>query len=466
MPLHKYTGTDMKVFSLMSSPAVLVAAVLSVCLIYASPSLVRAEETGLSQVLFNNVNVFDGVNEETIENAFVLVEGDIIKQIGTEPIEADMATVIEGGGRTLMPGIIDAHWHSMFAGASRGDLMTEDTGYLYILAAKQAEATLMRGVTTVRDVGGPSMGLKQAIDGGVTPGPRIYSAGALISQTSGHGDFRSLNDQHHRFGGHIDPGPLPNTTLVADGVAEVQAAVRDQLRRGAVHIKLAAGGGISSAYDPIDVTQYSLEELKAAVGAAEDWGTYVMVHAYTPRAIKRAVEAGVKVIEHGQLLDEDTIELMARKGVWLSLQPFLSCESGNRNPLQAKKMKQVCKGTAKVYELAKRHKKLNVAWGTDLINSPERAAMQLQWLADLSVFHTPFELLKMATSTNARLLTLTGPRNPYPKPLGIVKEGAYADLLLVDGNPMEDIEVLVDQSNLRVIMKNGVVYKNTTLIQD
>src|SRR5215813_12917381 len=239
--------------------------------------------------------------------------------------------------------------------------------------------------------------------------------------------------------------------------------VREQLMQGASQIKLAVGGGVSSNYDPIDVTEYSLDEIKAAVGAAEDWGTYVTVHGYTPRAVRRAIEAGVKVIDHGQLLDEATIKLMAEKGVWLEIQPFLMDEDaiptapGSENE---RKYQQVVDGTARAYTLAKTLG-VKTAFGTDIQFNPKGTKRQAFYLPKLVKWYSPAEALKMATADNAELLALSGLRNPYPGKLGVVEEGALADLLLVDGDPLANIKLLEDpKKNLVVIMKNGQVFKN------
>lgn len=293
----------------------------------ASPlTFLAAGQTAKPQTLFTNVNVFDGESETLIKNASVLVEGNFIMQVSTNKIAAPGAKVIDGGGRTLMPGLIDVHYHAMFAAMSISELLTSLEGYINLVAAKNAEQLLLQGFTTVRDVGGNSFSLKRAIDQGIVAGPRIYPSGPMISQTSGHSDFRPYTAVP------ADPGePLPYMernaeVLVADGVPEVMRRVREVLRMGASQIKLAAGGGVASDYDPLDVSQYTFEETKAAVDVAKTWNTYVTVHAYTPDAIETAIRAGVKCIEHGQLVDEATAKLMAEKGVWLSLQPFLDDE--------------------------------------------------------------------------------------------------------------------------------------------
>ena len=222
-----------------------------------------------------------------------------------------------------------------------------------------------------------------------------------------------------------------------------------------------AGGGVASSFDPLDVTQYTVAELHAAVEAAENWGTYVAVHAYTPRAVRQAIEAGVKCIDHGHLLDEATARLMAEQGVWWSLQPFTgdgpsAFAEGSPNRL---KQLQMFSGTDQAYALAKRHK-IKTAWGTDILFSAETSARQGQQLAKMVRWYSPAGALKMATADNAELLALSGPRSPYPGKLGVVAEGALADLLLVDRDPLANIDLVADPAHFLVIMKDGVVYKN------
>ena len=232
--------------------------------------------------------------------------------------------VIDGRGKFLMPGLIDAHWHAYLAANTMVDLLTAHASYTQLRAGEEAGKTLLRGFTTIRDAGGPVFGLKRAIDEGTLPGPRIYPSGAIISETGGHADFRMVYDIPEPF----DCCGLTHTekigaAIIADGVDAVIVASRNNLRLGASQIKLMAGGGVSSLYDQLEDVQYFEDELHAAVMAAEDAGTYVMVHVYVPEAIRRAIRAGVKSIEHGQLIDEPTMKLIAEKGVWLSMQPFI-----------------------------------------------------------------------------------------------------------------------------------------------
>jgi imidazolonepropionase-like amidohydrolase len=252
---------------------------------------------------------------------------------------------------------------------------------------------------------------------------------------------------------------------IADGPDEVLRRTREQLVQGASQIKVMAGGGVSSDHDPLDSSQYTEAEIHAAVEAAADWNTYVTVHAYTPDAIRKAIEAGVKVIEHGQLADDATAQLMAEKDVWWSLQPFLDDHHATPFPETSPNrvdQLQVLDGTDTAYALAKEYG-VKVAWGTDTLFSKALAAQQGEQLTKMVRWYTPAEVLKMATHDNAELLALTGPRNPYPGRLGVVEEGALADLLLVDGDVLADIDLLNDPAtNLSVIMKDGRIYKNTT----
>jgi imidazolonepropionase-like amidohydrolase len=427
---------------------------------------VGAQESPSSVTLFQDVRIFDGKGSTLSEPSNVLVRGNKIEKISTEPIPTDRRAdtkLIDCGGRTLMPGLIDAHWHAMFAATPLNVLMTADAGYLNLLAAREAEKTLLRGFTTIRDLGGPSFGLKRAIDEGVIAGPRIYPSGAIITVTSGHGDFRQPYELPRTLGAPTTHMEQIGASMVADSPDEVRVRVREQLMQGATQIKLTAGGGVASPHSPLDVSTFTEPELRAAVEAAENWGTYVTVHAYTPNAIRRAIEAGVKCIEHGHLMDEPTARLMAEKGIWLSTQPFLGDEDSNPFPpgseQHAKKL-QVAAGTDTVYALAKKYK-LKTAFGTDILFDANQASKQTAELAKLARWYKPAEVLKMATSVNAELLTLSGLRNPYPGKLGVVEEGALADLVLVDGDPIASINLIEDPGrNFLVIMKDGKVFKN------
>jgi len=314
----------------------------------------------------------------------------------------------------------------------------------------------------VRDLGGPVFGLKRAIDEGVTIGPRIYPSGAFISQTSGHGDFRFSFEVPRLPGGPLSHSEVEGIAAIADSPDEVRLRAREQLRQGASQIKLMAGGGVASPYNPIESTQFTEPEIRAAVEAADNWGTYVTVHAYTPRAIRQALAAGVKCIEHGQLIDEPTAKLLADNGIWWSLQPLLDDEDAPplANPVSQQKALEVFAGTDNAYKLAKKYN-VKTAFGTDILFDARLTTRQGAILAKMVRWYTPAETLKMATADNGALMALSGFINPYPGKLGVVEEGAIADLLLIDGNPLENIKLIADpDKNLLVIMKGGTIYKD------
>jgi imidazolonepropionase-like amidohydrolase len=415
--------------------------------------------------LFENVRVFDGQSENLTEPRHVLVRGHKIETISAAPIASDRsanATIIKGGGRTLMPGLIDIHWHTMLVRPTPTGSIAGDVGYNNILASAEATDTLMRGFTTVRDLGGPAFGLKRAIDDGIVAGPRIYPSGAIITVTSGHGDFRQQYEVPRILGGPLARMEQIGGSMIADSPDEVRVRVREQLLLGATQIKLTAGGGVASPNSPLDASTFTEAELHAAVEAATNWGTYVTVHAYTPEAIQRAITAGVRCIEHGHLMDEPTAKLIAEHGIWLSTQPF-PAEAADAFPpgsQERAKALEVIAGTDRTYKLAKKHH-LKTAFGTDILFSPKQAERQGALLASLGRWYTPAETLCMATGINAELLTMSGKRNPYPGKLGVVEEGALADLILVDGNPLDDINLVSDpDKNFLVIMKDGAIYKN------
>jgi len=417
--------------------------------------------------LFENVRVFDGTGSALSEPTNVLVQNGVIAKISKDPIPVDRSaatTIIAGNGRTLMPGLIDAHWHTMLIRLTPLQSLNAGVGYQNLLAADEARQTLFRGFTTVRDMGGPSFDLKRAIDEGVVWGPRIYPSGAVISVTSGHGDFRSPTELPRPLGTAQSRIEQIGGAMIADSPDEVRLRTREQLMQGASQIKLTAGGGVASPFSPLDVSTFTEEELRAAVEAAENWGTFVCTHAYTSASIQRSIRAGVKCIEHGHLMDEATAQLIAEKGIWLSTQPFLDATgdvAATLGPAEQAKKAMVVAGTDNVYKLAKKYK-IKTAFGTDILFSPTEATRQGQWLANLKRWYTPAEALKMATHDNAELLALTGLRNPYPGKLGVVEEGAIADLLLVEGDPTTNLDLIADPlNNFKIIMKDGKIYKNS-----
>ena len=427
--------------------------------------LTAASALAQERTLITNVHVFDGVNEARLENASVLIEGKLIKQVWTGTVDPDGATVIDGGGRTLMPGLIDMHWHSAYANIPMALGLNTEHAYHLLIGAKGNEEALLRGFTTVRDVGGNVFALAALTDNGTYDGPRIFPSGPAISQTSGHTDFRAATAVPADMDDPLIYMERIGHVMVADGVPEVLKRTREALRMGASQIKINSGGGVSSSFDPLDVSQFTVEETKAAVDAVADWNTYVATHTFTDAATRRAIEVGVMSIEHGHLLSEETLRMMKEKGAFLSMQPILDDEDAIPFPegsFSRQKYILVTKGTDRVYRLAKEIG-VKTVFGTDTLFDPELARKQGKQLAKLGRWFTPVETLRQATSTAGELLALSGPRSPYQDgPLGVIKEGAYADLILVDGNPLENLDLVADpEANFDLIMKDGKVYKNT-----
>ena len=417
----------------------------------------------MATTLFANVRIFDGLADRLSEASWVLVDGTTIKRISAAPIELASgagARTLDGTGRVLMPGLIDAHAHLMMGTVPLPVAMMADFGYLTLLAGAEAQRMVLRGFTSIRDLGGPTFGLKRAIDEGHLVGPRIWPAGALISQTGGHGDFRLPYEVPLDPSTGLSHFERLGIAAIADGPDAVRLRAREQLRQGASHLKLTAGGGVASSYDPLDVTQYTEAEVRAAVEAAENWGTYVTVHAYTARAIQMAVAGGVRCVEHGQLMDDATAAMLAERGIWLCLQPFLDDEDAiPATPASLPKRQAMMAGTETAYGLAKRFG-IKTAWGTDTLFDASLNAKQGKLLAKLTRWYTPAEVLRMGTSANAEVLALSGARSPYAGRLGVVAEGALADLLLVDGDPLADISLIArPHEAFVVIMKDGALVK-------
>ncbi|MFC1605905.1 amidohydrolase family protein [Pseudomonadota bacterium] len=426
---------------------------------------VASAQDASGPILFTNVNVFDGVNEALIENANVVITDNLITSISTEPLAVVGGRVIDGGGRTMIPGLIDVHWHTFYANIPQSTLASGDMAEVAIAGMLGAEQTLLRGFTTVRDVGGNPFAVKKFADAGTVPGPRMFVSGPPLGQTSGHFDFRAYSDVPSNPADSLPYWQRVGMFAMGDGIPEVTKRTREILRMGATQIKIAGGGGVSSIYDPLDVQEYTFEEIKAIVDIAATWNTYVAAHIFTDASIQTAIRAGVKSIEHGNLvMEQQTLQMMKDNGVWLSAQPILDDEDGLKfeNPISTAKFKAVTDGTARNY-IAAKEMGLKIAFGTDLLFEPASAARQGKMLAKLQQWFTPYEALKMATSDNAELLMMSGPRNPYQEgPLGVIAEGAYADLILVDGNPLENLDLVSDaEANFDLIMKDGRIYKNT-----
>jgi len=481
----------------------MMATLLMLSLALAVPAM--AADIPSEVTLFKNINIFDGKSEKLLEGQDVLVVNNLIKKVakdiptsGTYEIDSKTGgvtkktvsfggaqgytvytaggkagtekkqvkvNVIDGGGRTLMPGLTDAHWHVIYAGLhSLDELRTEEIDYIHARMIKEAGNTLMRGFTTVRDVGGGGFGLKKALDEGVFPGPRILPSGTHLGITGGHADYTESWHPPRRFGGEMDRYEQIESFRKIAGVPDMLDAVRFNLKRGASQIKILMGGGVASTYDPLDVNEFTFEEVKAAVDVATNWGTYVTVHIYTSEGIKKAIKAGVKGIEHGHLMDEEVAKMMADKGVWLGIQPFSSDMPGAEEALgpdKFKKFLEMANGFPKTMDFVKKYG-IKLSFGTDLSFTPEHNGTQANALAAFSKWLSNYELLKLATSQNAEYFELSGERHPYKQgPLGVIKEGAYADILLVDGNPLDDVSILGDDGkNIPLIMKDGKIYKN------
>jgi imidazolonepropionase-like amidohydrolase len=421
------------------------------------------DESKAPQTLITNVNVWDGTADTSVA-ADVLIEGDKIKQVA-KGIKADGATVIDGKGGTLIPGLIDSHQHIM---------LSKDTGPQDILnnqliytpaynAIPQGQIMLMMGVTTIRDTGGPSVELGMAIDKGYVDGPRVYSSGAAISCTSGHGDFGGRAPGQ----GQMFPGSTANWAstvgfmTIADGSDDVRQATRWSIAQGAAQIKIMAGGGVASLKDPLESVGYSESEMRAAVEAAADYDTYVCAHAYNDESVQRCIRAGVKDIVHGHLLSEETIKMMADNDVWLG---SLSSPKGLMDvpwftEENRRKGREILSGYENVMTLAKKHG-VKMGFGTDA--AAGMVDTILYEVEQRTRFFTPLEILKQATSTNAELLRSCNSRDPYKAaPLGVIAEGAWADLLIYNADPLADAMVLTKPTeHLKVIVKGGKVYKN------
>ena len=417
--------------------------------------------------LFTHVKIYDGMHDTLIEGKDLLVKGNKIVKIAAHIPTTRLTTIIDGHDGVLMPGLIDAHTHLMVVEDFERAIYKSDQMYIGAVATEAARRMLLRGFTTVRDAGGPVGGLKRAIDEGVVPGPRILPSNAFISQTAGHGDFNTaMSYLSPHFTGIPDKAEIYSWVKIADGVPEVQKAAREVLRSGASQLKVMASGSITGAHDPLDATEYTYEELKAIVTEAEHWGTYVMVHAYSDGAVRNAIKAGVKSIEHGLLVKPQTLKLMKDKDIWLSTQCISYSKEAQElgiggTPMEPK-FNEAKKGAEQTYALAKKYG-LKLAWGTDTFGSLDLQATQSDEFTARAKYFSSLEILKQVTSLNAQLLGLSGKRHPYPDAkLGVIEAGAYADLIIVSGDPTKDVTLLAHpQKNIKLIMKDGKIYKNT-----
>lgn len=438
--------------------------VLLACMIgsYSAMAAEKAKEAP-KQVLIKNVNIFDGKNEKLRYKMSVLVKGNLIEKIGKDVKVKGKATVINGGGRTLMPGLIDMHTHLMFRYGVRVMRTDFDAQASGAAAMETLQLYMQMGYTTVRDVGGNSLGLAKNIAEGRLSGSRIYSSGGAISPISGHNDLAMFSeapgeDVYSRRGdANIITGPI-----------EAREATRKLLRGGASQIKIMVGGGVASDFDPLYADTMSEDEIRAVVDAAADFGTYACAHAYTDSSVNRVLDAGGRCIEHGFLVSEKTIKRMKKLGAVMSLQPYAAVELFKEpeklagfNKENIRKARRVRDGADNMLRLVAKHKVETFAgadlWQEGIITkTPDDMVLRKRWFKDV-------EILRQNTSYAAKWLAKSGTKNPYREgPLGVIKVGAYADMLLVKGNPVKDVSIMADwKNNLKVIMKDGKIYKNT-----
>jgi len=410
-------------------------------------------------VLIENVRIFDGV-DAALKNGHVLVEDGIIARVAADKIEVgDDALVIDGANRVLSPGFIDLHAHlTMHVPPSQGDAHATVAG---AVANDVARHFLDSGFTTVRDAGGTHPDLARAINSGTVYGPRVFPSGATLSQTAGHGDWRHSTVPNPTLGG-TNPYIYSDMVVIVDGVDQHLAAVRENLRFGATQIKIMGGGGVMSEYDPIDSLQPTPAEIRAAVQAASDFGTYVLAHAYTSEAIRRLVDNGVRCIEHGLLIDDATAKFVKKNDVVISTQlvVYRALEDlPGITEVQLEKLAVVLQGQENLIELIKKYD-ITTGFSTDLISG--MYPMLTQEFTERAMYWTPAEVLAQATSESARVIRMAGRLNRHGN-FGEIREGWVADILLHNGNPLEDISVLRDpENNLALIMKAGKIVKNTT----
>jgi imidazolonepropionase-like amidohydrolase len=403
---------------------------------------------------FKNFEMLDPEAGELRGGHELVVEGDKIREVSTKPIKLAEADVVDCGGRTLMPGLIDSHVHVTLSEVVIRNLESVPLTLMTARAAELMRGMLDRGFTSVRDTGGADWGLKEATDKWLLAGPRLFIAGRAIGPTGGHSDGRRRTD----FGMRCHCCNAMSFSMgVADGVSEVRRAVREEMRQGCDQVKIMMSGGVASPYDPLDSLQFSVGEVEAAVEEATAFGRYVCAHAYTPQAITRAAHAGVRTIEHGNLIDDASAKLMAEKGMFLVANLVTYYEMKKRaseygmNSDMLAKNDMVIEGALKSLEICKRHG-IPLAYGTDLLGQLQVAQSE-EFILRAQVL-SPAEIIRSATIVGAQVVRMEGK-------LGCLKPGAFADLLVIDGNPLKDLKVLLDQGqHLSAIMKAGRFHKN------
>lgn len=408
----------------------------------------------MSQYLFKNFRLLEPSFDEIRDGYELLVEGTTIREVADKPIKSALANVIDCGGRTLMPGLIDSHVHVFLSEVYIPNLEKIPLTLMTARSIGLMKGMIDRGFTSVRDTGGADWGIKEAVEKGNIAAPRLFIAGQAIGPTGGHSDSRRRTDYGMRC--HCC-NAMSFTMCVSDGVTEVRRAAREQMRQGADHVKIMMSGGVASPYDPLTSLQFSMEEASAAVEEATAFGRYVSAHAYTPEAITRAAHAGVRTIEHGNLIDEAAAKLMAEKGMFLvaNLVAYFAmkeraAEFGMTADMMAKN-DLVIEGALRSLEICKKAG-VPVAYGSDLLGQLQiEQSREFQLRSEVV---SAIEIIRSATSIGAKILRMEDK-------LGTLKAGAFADILLVNGDPLKNLDLLQNQGrNLSVIMKGGQFHKN------
>jgi imidazolonepropionase-like amidohydrolase len=411
------------------------------------------DEHSITAVIFRNGLLVDGSDPKPSGQVDVLVENGRIVTVSSERIESDGAVEIDLAGKTIMPGLIDCHMHPFLTDMNLMKLEDTPVSLVTAQASVVLNRLLDRGFTTIRDAAGGDWGLKQAVDDGLIAGPRLFISGRALSQTGGHGDFRRRTDDSTMCS---CSSALHLTSRIADGVDQVRHAVRDELRKGADQIKIMVSGGVSSPFDPLEGCQFSMSEIEAAVDEATRAGTYVLAHAYSAEAITRALTAGVRTIEHANLIDAEAAELAAKKGAFV-VPTLVAYEAGARHAESAgysdamlDKLKRVREFGLRSLEICKAAG-VKMGFGTDIIGDQELHTQEFLLRAEVLPAH---EIIASATRIGAEILRREGD-------LGVIAPGATADILVIDGNPLEDISLLAGHGeHLRAIMKDGRFHKN------
>jgi imidazolonepropionase-like amidohydrolase len=458
-------GKRERLFKLKSYKTASLITCLSMVVVLIAPAT-AADKKKPKLTLITNVNIFDGKRKRLLKKANVLIENNLIKTISTSNIDVKDARIIKGNGKTLMPGLIDVHTH-IAATANPPIVVQWSESKIAIAATTSARQMLLRGFTTARDVGVNTIELARAIDAGIVAGPRILPVGAIISSTSGPADYRISTEGQPAFGANAPRSFSLRFAYNVDGVAEVLKAVRENFFQGAIQIKTYVSGGVTSEIAPLDATPFTLEELKAMVEAAERFDTYVLVHAHTVRAVGDAVTAGVKSIEHVSALTDELALKIKEKGLWV-VPSIVHCVSAQSEApayfTSGQKRRYLRMGKTCLDALKKIVKyKLKTGFGTDFPGQEPDQARQSAEFEARAKFWPTIEVLRQATSYGAELIGMANSRLPYQDgPLGVIEQGAYADILIVDGNPLENISLLGNpKKNVLLIMKDGKIYKKS-----